>query len=275
MWPAMHHEKTVWRCDARPALIANSFLYPSLTQQTLNIIEILVHNKASALTWKHFTRTARLSSLHTGIKKARGHRTSFRVNEWFGRHLFRPVGLGPRLTFASTRSSLHSLTRGAFLIMSHHVEIRQRLRRDKICISLRTVLIYYKASVSSVLLRVIITSKIRALPPTTGPMSTGLSATALFLNSWEKADRYPLGLIKQGANIGSLRAQEKLLSGNAPNLFYSKSNVKVFEFDQNEGTKGTVPSPFNPELMIINHSDEKMKTSRPKLTPASQISSDH
>jgi hypothetical protein len=72
MWPAMHHEKTVWRCDARPALIANSFLYPSLTQQTLNIIEILVHNKASALTWKHFTRTARLGSLHTENKKTKG-----------------------------------------------------------------------------------------------------------------------------------------------------------------------------------------------------------
>lgn len=63
-------------------------------------------------------------------------------------------------------------------------------------------------------------------------------AKALFLESWSKADQYPLSLIKLGANIGSLRAHAKLLNANAPNLFYPKSNVNVLDFYKNEQTPG-------------------------------------
>jgi hypothetical protein len=60
--------------------------------------------------------------------------------------------------------------------------------------------------------------------------------SALFEDSWNRAEEYPLNVLRFGSNIGSLRAHKTLLETNAPDLFYSESRVVVLEFEK-DGTR--------------------------------------
>ncbi|KAK3365513.1 hypothetical protein B0T24DRAFT_636007 [Lasiosphaeria ovina] len=87
--------------------------------------------------------------------------------------------------------------------------------------------------------------------------------TQKFSESCQKADKYPLNLVLQGASTGSLLAQRAFLRENAGDLFLQKSTVPLLEFRGEKSIRNSVTAK-------ILRSDEDFKDQFPDLTNRQQ-----